>query len=174
MKKHRVIIVMGVAGSGKSTVGALLASRNHGRFFDADDYHPEANIRKMESGVPLDDTDRAPWLAKLRDEVIDATPSGGLAVLACSALRKSYRERLGVGSDGIALVYLKGEPELLTRRLATRSGHYMKGGMLESQIHTLEPPGPEEGFTVSIDQTAEEIVAEIERECIPMDGGGKA
>ncbi len=164
MEMPRVVVVMGVAGCGKSTVGALLASRNGGSFFDADAFHPAANLAKMAAGFPLDDTDRAPWLERLRREVIDAAPVGGLSVLACSALKKIYRNRLGVGQDGVALVYLKGETALLERRLGARVEHYMKAGMLESQLAILEEPLPAEGLTVGIDSTVEEIVMAIETE----------
>ena len=162
MEKPRVVIVMGVAGSGKSTVGALLASRNGGTFHDADDFHPPANVAKMASGTPLDDADRAPWLARLRKEVIDATPAGNFSVLACSALKRIYREQLGVGTHGVTLVYLKGTPATLAERLAGRSGHYMKPGMLNSQLATLEEPGPDEGLTVEIDGSPAEIATTIE------------
>jgi len=156
-----VIIVMGVAGCGKSTIGARLAARGGGSFHDADDFHPPANIAKMAAGQPLDDRDRAPWLARLRREVIDPAPAGGLAVLACSALKKIYREQLGVGTADVALVYLKGDTATLTSRLAARPNHYMKAGMLESQLATLEEPSPAEGITVGIDSSAEEIVSSI-------------
>jgi gluconokinase len=116
----------------------------------------------MASGIPLDDADRAPWLARLREEVIDATPDGKFSVLACSALKRIYREQLGVGTAGVALAYLKGEPSTLAERLAGRSGHYMKAGMLESQLATLEEPTPDEGLTVDIAFPAGEIVATIE------------
>lgn len=162
MEKPRVVIVMGVAGSGKSTVGALLASRNGGTFHDADDFHPPANVAKMASGTPLDDADRAPWLARLRKEVIDATPAGNFSVLACSALKRIYREQLGVGTRGVMLIYLKGSPATLAERLAGRSGHYMKPGMLNSQLATLEEPGPDEGLTVEINGSPVEIAAAIE------------
>ncbi|MES2923868.1 MAG: gluconokinase [Verrucomicrobiota bacterium] len=162
MEKPRVVVVMGVAGSGKSTVGALLASRNGGSFHDADDFHPPANIAKMAAGVPLDDNDRAPWLVRMREEVIDAAPAGGLSVLACSALKKIYREQLGMGTSSVALVYLKGGADTLTSRLAARPNHYMKAGMLESQLAILEEPLPAEGFTVGIESPVEEIVAAIE------------
>ena len=162
MEKPRVVIVMGVAGSGKSTIGALLASRHGGVFHDADDFHPAANIAKMASGTPLDDTDRAPWLARLREEVIDATPAGNFSVLACSALKRVYRQQLGVGSDGVVLVYLKGDAATLADRLGGRRGHYMKAGMLASQLATLEEPQPDEGFTVKIDSSPEEVVSAIE------------
>ncbi len=162
MEKPRVVIVMGVAGSGKSTIGALLASRNGGSFHDADDFHLLANIAKMTAGLPLNDRDRAPWLERLRHEVIDAAPAGGLTVLACSALKKSYREQLGVGTPGVALVYLKGDAATLKNRLAARPNHYMKAGMLDSQLAILEEPLPAEGITVEIGSAEEEIVAAIE------------
>ncbi|MEO5913544.1 MAG: gluconokinase [Luteolibacter sp.] len=162
MEKPRVIVVMGVAGSGKSTVGALLASRNGGKFFDADDFHPPANVAKMSAGQALDDADRAPWLDRLRTEVVDATPPDALTVLACSALKRMYRVNLGVGTPGVVLAYLKGDPATLATRLAGRAGHFMKTGMLESQLATLEQPLPDEGVTVEIESTAEDIVASIE------------
>lgn len=162
MGKPRVVIVMGVAGSGKSTVGALLASRNGGNFVDADDFHPLANIQKMAAGFPLDDSDRVPWLARLRNEVVDTTPAGGFSVLACSALKKAYRDQLGVGSPDIGLIYLKGDNSLLTGRLGTREGHFMKTDMLASQLATLEEPTSGEGFTVEIHSSIVEIVTTIE------------
>lgn len=162
MSKPRVIIVMGVAGSGKSTIGALLASRNGGGFHDADDFHPPANIAKMAAGEPLNDEDRWPWLDRMRREIIDAAPEVGLTVLACSALKRGYRARLGVGRPGVVLVYLKGDPILLGERIANRRGHYMKAGMLESQLAALEEPDSAEGFTVGIDAPAEGIVEAVE------------
>ena len=162
MEKPRIVIVMGVAGSGKSTIGALLASRIGAQFHDADEFHPPGNVAKMAAGIPLDDTDRAPWLARLRQEVIDAAPAGKLSVLACSALKRLYREHLGVGTEGVALVYLKGDPLTLSERITERSGHYMKAGMLESQLAILEEPSPDEGLTMEIASSPEEIVASIE------------
>lgn len=162
MEKPRVVIVMGVAGSGKSTIGALLASRNGGDFHDADDFHPPENIEKMTSGIPLDDADRAPWLARLREEVVDATPAGKFSVLACSALKRAYRGQLGAGTAGVSLVYLKGDPVTLADRLAGRCGHYMKPGMLDSQLAALEEPAPGEGLSVEIASPADEIAAIIE------------
>ncbi|MEX1114129.1 MAG: gluconokinase [Akkermansiaceae bacterium] len=163
MRKSRVVIVMGVAGCGKSTIGALLAARNGGVFFDADDFHPAASIDKMASGIPLDDGDRQPWLARLRSEVIDAAATGSFTVLACSALKKSYRQQLGVGTPGVNLIYLKGEAALLAGRLAGRAGHYMKAGMLESQLATLEEPSPAEGIHIGIESGPGEIVADMEQ-----------
>lgn len=163
MEKPRVVVVMGVAGSGKTTIGELLAARNGGKFHDADNFHPPENVAKMASGTPLNDRDRAPWLTRLWREVVDATPPGDFCVLACSALKRAYREKLGVGvTGGVMLVYLKGDEVTLTERLATRTGHFMKAGMLDSQLATLEPPTAEEGVTVDIVGTVEEIVDEIE------------
>jgi phosphopentomutase len=159
--RPRVVILMGVAGCGKSTIGALLATRNGGRFFDADAFHPAANIAKMAAGTPLDDADRKPWLARLRSEVVDTAAAGSLTVLACSALKKSYREPLGVGTPGVALIYLKGDPATLAGRLAERAGHYMKAGMLESQLATLEEPSSAEAIRIGIESAPGEIVARI-------------
>lgn len=159
--KPRVILLMGVAGCGKSTVGALIAARFGGNFHDADAFHPPANIEKMATGIPLDDADRAPWLARLREEVIDKAPPGSLTILACSALKKRYRAQLGAGTPGVSLVYLKGDPALLASRLTNRADHFMKTDMLDSQLAALEEPGPGEGLTVSIDAPAEAIVTTI-------------
>ena len=162
MEKPRVVIVMGVAGSGKSTIGELLAVRNGGSFHDADGFHPLENIAKMAAGNPLDDADRAPWLARLRHEVVDATPPGEFSVIACSALKRIYRDALGCGKAGVVLVYLKGDAATLAARLASRTGHFMKAGMLESQLATLEEPTPEEGISVSIKGPVDEILSFIE------------
>lgn len=162
MNPPRMIIIMGVAGSGKSTVGKMLATRSGGSFHDADDYHPAANISKMATGIPLDDADRAPWLARLRREVIDAAPIGNTTILACSALKRAYREVLGGGTAGVALVYLKGDAATLAKRLENRAGHYMKADMLASQLAALEEPSSEEGLILGIDATAMEIVKAIE------------
>lgn len=162
MQKPRVAIVMGVSGSGKSTIGTLLAARNNGQFFDADDFHPPANIAKMAAGMPLDDTDRSPWLARLREEVIDASPPAKISVLACSALKRTYRVQLGVGMPGVALIYLHGSPAVLAERLQNRAGHYMKASMLESQLATLQEPQLSEGLVIGIELSVEEIVTAIE------------
>jgi len=137
-----VIVVMGVAGSGKTTVGAAFAGALGWRFVDADDHHPPASIAKMARGEPLTDGDRWPWLAELRGIVDDALARGAGLVLACSALKASYRARLTGGAAGgrVRFVYLAGAPELFRARLAGRAGHFMKPAMLESQFATLEPP----------------------------------
>lgn len=161
MKSPRVIIIMGVAGSGKSTVAAALAATADGKFYDADDFHSAANIAKMAAGHPLDDADRAPWLATMRREVIDPAPSDTLTVLACSALKKTYRDQLGVGTAGVVLVYLEGDRETLSQRLRQRHAHYMKADMLTSQLATLEAPTDDEGLTLSIHPPVDLIVREI-------------
>jgi gluconokinase len=113
----------------------------------------------MAAGLSLNDADRAPWLARLRDELIDTAPAGKITVLACSALKKIYREQLGVGTPGVVLVYLKGTPDVLAERLGKRAGHFMKPSMLERQLADLEEPTQDEGVTVEIDAPVEEIVS---------------
>ena len=134
-----VVILMGVAGSGKSTVGQLLAERTGATFYDADDFHPPANVEKMRGGVPLTDEDRLPWLEALHSLIISCLERGTLAVLACSALKEEYRERLLV-DERVKLVYLKGDYKLIEQRLKNRNGHFMKRELLDSQFDTLEEP----------------------------------
>ena len=134
-----VVLLMGVSGAGKSTVGKLLASELGWEFADADDFHPAANVEKMRNGIPLTDTDRGPWLESLRAVIADWIEAGKNGVLACSALKKAYRDMLVVGSE-VRVVYLKADREVLRERLLGRHGHYMKEGLLESQIATLEEP----------------------------------
>ncbi len=161
MRAPRVIVLMGVSGAGKTTIGTLLARRLGWRFQDADGYHPPGNIAKMEGGVPLDDSDRQPWLMRLRHEVIDQALSGDPAVLACSALKASYRLSLGIGEPGIAGVFLVGDPETLATRLASRTGHYMGPEMLGSQFGALEVPSPAEALYIAADLPPEEILDRI-------------
>lgn len=130
---------MGVAGSGKTTVGTLLASDLGWEFADADDYHSAANVEKMRGGMPLTDADRGPWLETLRARIVGWLESRTNAVLACSALRQVYRDRLQV-NEQVHFVLLKGERDLLSTRLLQRPDHYMKQSMLESQLETLEEP----------------------------------
>jgi gluconokinase len=134
-----VVILMGVSGSGKTTVGRLLAERTGATFYDADDFHPPANVEKMRGGVPLTDEDRRPWLDALRSLVASCLERGERAVLACSALKGKYRERLRV-DERVQFVYLKGDYELIEQRLKNRGGHFMKREMLKSQFDTLEEP----------------------------------
>lgn len=135
-----VIIVMGVTGAGKSTIGRMLAAQLDWPFFDADDFHPKANVEKMHSGRPLSDTDRVPWLAALRVLIADCVRQGRDAVVACSALKAEYRARLRVDRDRIVFVYLVGDPALIRTRLAARQEHFMPPALLDSQMALLEPP----------------------------------
>jgi gluconokinase len=153
-----VIVIMGVSGSGKTTVGSLLAGQLGWEFADADDYHSVANIEKMRSGIPLSDADRRPWLGQMRNLIDGWIASGKNAVLACSALREAYRQFLQA-SDEVRFVYLKGDRNLLSRRLLERPNHYMKEPMLASQISTLEEPV--DAVVVDAGETAEDIVAKI-------------
>ncbi len=140
LRASPVIIVMGVAGSGKSTIARALTTELGAAFLDADDFHSPANVAKMARGEALDDADREGWLAALRARIDDVLAHEGRAVLGCSALKRAYREKLGVGRREIALVYLKGSFELFRDRLRRRTGHFMKDSMLESQFAALEEP----------------------------------
>jgi gluconokinase len=153
-----VILLMGVSGAGKTTVGELLATQLGWQFADADDYHSSQNVEKMRSGIPLIDTDRAPWLETLRKLISGWVAARNNTVLACSALKREYRAVLQVGPE-VQTVYLKGSRELLHRRLHERRGHFMTEQMLASQIATLEEP--DNATEVEVDQSPIEIVAEI-------------
>jgi gluconokinase len=134
-----IIVLMGVTGSGKTTVGRLLAEDLGWTYIDADDFHSEPNIEKMKGGIPLDDADRKPWLENLRESVRGCLFRNENAVLACSALRESYREFLLL-DERVKLVYLKGNYQVIRERLAQRRGHYMEPMLLDSQFETLEEP----------------------------------
>lgn len=134
-----VVVLMGVAGSGKTTVGRLLAQELGWPFYDADDFHPPENLEKMAAGTPLSDEDRAPWLLALRALLAEVRARGQNAILACSALKQSFREALSEGYE-VRFVYLKGPPELIARRLAERQGHFFRPELLASQLGALEPP----------------------------------
>lgn len=150
------IVVMGVSGSGKTTVAAALAQRLVVPFADADAFHPEANIAKMAAGTPLDDQDRHPWLEAI-GEWLARHGDGG--VMSCSALKRSYRDQLRAHCPRVEFLHLSGSPELITRRLAGRRGHFMPPSLLQSQFDTLEPLGPDErGITVDVDEPVEAIV----------------
>ncbi len=152
------IVVMGVTGAGKTTVGELLARQLGWDFLDADDFHPAANVEKMRRGIPLDDEDRKPWLQRLRAEIAEREASGRNAVLACSALKEEYREMLAVGPH-VKFVYLKGSRELIAQRLQARHGHFADEKILAGQFADLEEP--KNGIVVDIATTPEEIVREI-------------
>lgn len=139
---------MGVAGSGKSTVGRRAAVQLSWDFVDADDHHPQSNIDKMRNGVPLDDEDRWPWLEALRVVIDDHLARGEGLVLACSALKQAYRDRLGVDGDRVRLVHLDVERPELERRLRTRRGHFMAAEMLDSQLADLEAPGADQALVL--------------------------
>lgn len=152
---------MGVSGSGKTLIGEEVARRWDAAFEDADDWHDPAAVAKMAAKIPLTDEDRAPWLDRLRCEVIAATPPGCRMVLACSALKTSYREILRGGAADVLFIYLSGSAELLAQRLAGRTGHYMPPELLKSQLATLEIPSSGEAVTVSIDQTPDAVADEV-------------
>jgi gluconokinase len=167
-REPRAIVVMGVAGSGKTTVAALLAGRLGASFAEGDDFHSPANVAKMAAGHPLDDDDRWPWLTGIRDWFAQELAAGRSAVVPCSALRRSYRDLLGTaGSDTtgtVQFVHLTGSYELLRERIQGRAGHFMKPAMLDSQLAALEPLQDDEpGFDVDITPRPDQIVEEALR-----------
>jgi gluconokinase len=155
----RGLIVMGVAGCGKSTVGRRLAQRLGWDFFDADDFHPPENVARMAAGIPLTDADRAPWLATLNALLRAALETGRHPVLACSALKQRYRDTLLAGNDGLVVVYLKGSYDVIWPRMAARENHYMKPHMLQSQFEALEEP--HSALTLDVNLSPEAIVDRI-------------
>jgi len=157
--KTRFFIVMGVSGCGKSSVGKALARSLGWDFYDADDFHPPANVAKMAGGIPLDDSDRAPWLASLRDMISSSLIADKPGVLACSALRERYRRQLMDGNDEVQIVYLKGSYDLIWSRMQKRRDHYMKPHMLKGQFETLEEPS--NALVVDISLTVDGIVRAI-------------
>lgn len=157
--KTRFFIVMGVSGSGKTVVGKSLAQKLGWDFFDADDFHPPANVVKMAGGIPLDDSDRAPWLDALHELISSSLKKNHPAVLACSALKERYRQQLLAGNDNVQLIYLKGSYDLIWSRMEKRTDHYMKPSMLKSQFDALEEPT--NALTVNIENSIAEIVETI-------------
>ena len=156
-----IVIVMGVAGCGKSTIGRRLAARLGWPFYDGDDFHPPANIKKMSEGTPLTDEDRAGWLNTLADLIGDHVRHNQSAVIACSALKQKYRDTLRVDAS-VRFVYLRGSYDLIEARLRQRSGHYMPPNLLSSQFASLEEP--QGVLTIDASLPPEQIVAEIARQ----------
>ena len=151
------IVVMGVSGSGKSTVGAALAQRLRVPFADADDFHPPANIDKMTAGEPLNDDDRYPWLEAIGRWLAEHCDGGG--AMSCSALKRKYRDQLRRHCPGVEFLHLSGTPEVIGRRQASRPGHFMPASLLQSQFATLEPLEPDErGIVIDVDQNIDSIV----------------
>lgn len=160
-----IVVVMGVTGCGKSTVGAALAGRLGWPFLDADDYHPPQNVAKMASGTPLIDDDRWPWLDRVADELRRIEVAGGSAVLACSALREAYRARIARAGD-VRFVHLAGDPETIAARLAVRKHRYMPASLLASQFATLEPPA--DAVRIDVAMPVERQVEAICRSLVPV------
>ncbi len=156
------LVVMGVSGSGKSTIADKLAERLGWRYEDGDRFHPASNVAKMSAGDPLTDEDRRPWLQAISDEIDRICRVGEHAVIACSALKRAYRDILVHGRSDVRIVFLDGTQELIANRLAQRKGHFMPPGLLASQFKTLEPPGPDEKpVTASIDASVDAVVEDI-------------
>ncbi|MCI0511289.1 gluconate kinase (SKI family) [Chromohalobacter marismortui] len=156
----RRIIVMGVSGCGKTSVGERLAEALDGRFIDGDHYHSATSVEKMSRGEPLNDDDRAGWLARLAELVREGRDNRETLVIGCSALKREYREVLRDGDDALCFVHLAGTREVLLERLKARQDHFFKGeAMLDSQLATLEAPGADEAVTVDIDASLEDVVA---------------
>ncbi|NJK67781.1 MAG: gluconokinase [Microcoleus sp. CSU_2_2] len=154
-----IVIVMGVSGSGKTTVGKLLAASLNWDFADADDFHPANNIEKMSLGIPLDEVDRIPWLLKLQSTIADWLQAKKNVVLACSGLKATYRDLLMRDRTQVKLVYLKGDFELISQRMKQRQNHYMKTDLLSSQFDTLEEP--QDAIVIDVSEPPEVIVAQI-------------
>ncbi|MGE5829346.1 MAG: gluconokinase [Micromonosporaceae bacterium] len=155
----QAVLVMGVSGSGKSTVGRLLARRLGWPFLDADDLHPAANIARMTAGIPLADADREPWLRSIADWLARGHADGEPAILACSALKRRYRDQLRAAAPGLRVVYLAAEPDVLRQRVAHRPGHFFPVRLFENQLRDLEVPGPDEApIVVHANNLPEKIV----------------
>jgi len=156
-----IVIVFGVSGAGKTTIGKLLTQELGWPFYEADDFHSHANIDKLRRGIPLTDDDRWPWLEKLRQLIKRSLEAGEKAVLACSALKRAYRERLRV-RDEVKFVFLHGDYALIEKQLRQRRGHFMNPELLRSQFADLEEPKPDEHvITVELGRTPEEVVEEM-------------
>jgi gluconokinase len=155
-----IVIIMGVVGAGKTTVGTLLSQQLGWKFADADDFHPKPNVKKISHGIPLTDADREPWLDVLQKQIVQWIGAKQNVVLACSALKQSYRQKLAIGPE-VRFVYLKGRAPLIAERLRLRHGHFAGEAILASQVRDLEEPLS--AVTVDIDQTPAQIVSEIRK-----------
>jgi gluconokinase len=159
------LVVMGVSGSGKSTIADKLAERLNWSYEDGDNFHPASNVAKMRAGQPLTDEDRWPWLQAIADEIDRVCRAGQNAVIACSALKRAYRDILLHGRNDVRIIFLRGTQDLIANRLAERKGHFMPAGLLASQFKTLEPPDASENTViVSIDASVDAIVDDIVRQ----------
>ncbi len=158
------VVVMGVSGSGKTTVATALARRLDWEFGEGDDHHPKANVEKMRAGIPLDDDDRRPWLQELAAWIRERETDGRCSVLTCSALKRSYRDLLREGNDGVWFTHVDVPEDVLAERLNSRTGHYMPPSLLTSQLATLQPLEPDEaGITVPGTADPDEVVDSILR-----------
>ncbi len=156
------VVVMGVAGTGKSTVARALAERLGWPFGEGDDLHPAANVAKMAAGIPLEDADRWPWLDAIAAWTAEQAAAGNSTIVTCSALRRTYRDRLRTATPGTVFVHLVGSPALLAERMTARKDHFMPPSLLQSQLETLEPlESDEPGFTVNVELPAAAIVDEV-------------
>ena len=157
----KCVIVMGVCGSGKTSVGLALASHFNCRFVDGDDLHPRVNIEKMASGQPLNDEDREPWLTRINDVVYSLKMRSAAGVIVCSALKKKYRDHIRQGNDNVCFLHLYGSFDTIIERMHKRSGHYMKEDMVKSQFDTLQFPGDDEKDVINVDITPslDEVIA---------------
>ena len=144
-----IVILMGVSGVGKTTIGQVLSDKLGWALFDADEFHSPASIEKMRNGIPLQDADRWPWLDRMNALLVEKEGRGESVLLACSALKQVYRDRLAKGTADLRWIYLKGSVDLIRKRLEARKGHYMKAGLLESQFATLEEPGNALGVDIN-------------------------
>lgn len=168
MTKTPMLLVMGVSGAGKTTVASALAERLGWAFLDADDLHPRSNHAKMARGEPLDDADRRPWLAAVAAWIAARRTADQSAVVACSALKRAYRDQLRLAADDLQIVYIRAEPALLAERLRRRRGHFMPPSLLDSQFAALEPPAPDEhAMVIDAGQTLAEITDAVVRHMAP-------
>jgi gluconokinase len=172
----KVIIVMGVSGSGKTTISQALAARTGFIEQDGDGYHPAANVEKMKAGIPLTDADRLPWLHAIADAINNYADSNTPAIIACSALKRVYRDILVHGRKDVRIVYLEGSAELIAQRLRHRSGHFMPPGLLDSQVAALEPPQPDEhiltvNIAAPVERIADTVIAALH---LPDKAGARA